>query len=353
MMVRPASLDDIDAIKAVADANRPSLGFVMRPALHEAQARGELLVAADGGVVVGFVNYRTLTRVRLGWHTVYEVCVAEDARGRGCGRALLDAVPRPVRLKCPVDLPSNEFYRRCGLINVWTEQDRGDGKRDLNIWQTQPDVIYCAGGNRRLAAIAREAGMLYGTRHDDSPAYRPYMVDINWKAYHWHGDYLPKIMAWQPVMAMVPDYEHEWQRGAMLTMAQQLVERGVERVMVCPKFPGAVAHIPDWCLVAVSVPSSYAGFLPDPAELVGRRVHLLGGSPQVQMRLAREYAGRGITVSSVDGNSVNLASSRGTFYEGGRWLNLGQVGKYAAFTASTRNIMTAWRERPAVQLPLL
>ena len=351
-MIRPARPDDIDAIKAIADRNKRELGFVMRSALVEAQARGELLVAEEGGAVVGFVNYRTLTRVRPGWRTVYEICVDEAARGQGYGTALLDAVPRPVRLKCPVDLPSNEFYRRYGLLNVWTEQR--DGKRDLNIWQTQPDVIYCAGGNKRLAAIARDAGMLYGTRHDDTPAFKPYMMDINWKRYDWR-DYLRKVEEWRPVMAMVPDYETPEHRGRMVAMARQLVERGVERVMVCPKFPGAVDHIPDWCLVAVSVPTKYAGFLPDPSELRGRRVHLLGGSPQAQMRLTREYTGRGITVSSVDGNSWQGHAQHGVLWVRGRWVTMRpterlELGEKAAISAM--NIMAAWRERQPAQLPL-
>lgn len=352
MTVRPATPDDISAVKRIADGNKTALGFVMRPALVEAQARGELLVAEEGGAVVGFVNYRTLTRVRPGWRTVYEICVCRDARGKGHGAALLDAVPRPVRLKCPVDLPSNEFYRRYGLLNVWTE-DR-DSKRSLNVWQTQPDVIYCAGGNKRLAGIARDAGMLYGTRHDDTPAFKPHMVDINWKRYDWR-DYLAKIERWQPVMAMVPDYETPEHRGRMVTMARQLVERGVERVMVCPKFPGAVAHIPAWCLVAVSVPTRYAGFLPEPSELRGRRVHLLGGSPQAQMRMAREYAGQGIVVSSVDGNAWQGHAQMGVLWIGGRWVTLpptdrAELGEKAAVSAM--NIMAAWRERQPAQLPL-
>ncbi len=353
-MIRKANASDLDAIKCIADANRNELGFVMRPALTEAQARGELLVAERGDAVVGFVNYRTLSRVRRGWHTVYEICVTGGWRGQGIGAELLDAVPRPVRLKCPVDLPANGFYRVYGMHNVWTEQP--DGRRALNVWQTQPDVIYCAGGNREFARIAVEAGMLYGTRHDDTPAYKPYMLDINWKRYDWR-DYLDKVGRWQPHIAMVPDYEHEWQRGRMVRMACQLVERGVERVMVCPKFAGAVSHIPDWCLVAISVPSGYAGFLPDPAELTGRRVHLLGGVPQAQMQLARTYGGLGITVSSVDLNAHKRAALLGSIWQprrsGTNWhYPRNGLDAYSVFGLSTSNILTAWRQGVGVQMAL-
>jgi len=355
-MISLAQSKDIDAIKYIADRNKAALGFVMRPALIEAQQRSELLVATQDGVVVGFVNYRTLSRIRVGWHTIYEICVDESARGQGMGRALLDAVPRPVRLKCPVDLTANEFYKRYGLLNVWTEQP--DNKRTLNIWQTQPDIIYCAdgGGNRRIAEIARAAGMLYGTRHDDTPAFKPYMVDINWKRYDWN-DYLSKIEAWKPVMAMVPDYETPEHRGRMVRMACQLVERGVERVMVCPKFHGAVEHIPDWCVVAVSVPSKYAGFIPDLRTLAGRRVHLLGSSPQAQMKLAREIAGHGGWVISVDGNNWTAAARWNRVYGHGIWwappTASGSGYLYDAYQTSAQNIMRHWQQQNAVQLPLL
>lgn len=353
-MIRTATPDDIPAIKRIADANRRELGFVMRPALEESQARGELLVSEVDSTLVGFVNYRTLSRVRVGWRSVYEICVSQDHRGKGIGGALLDAVPRPLRLKCPIDLPSNAFYQAYGLINVWTEQP--DDKRPLNIWQSQPDIIYCAGGNRALAKIAIESGMLYGTRHDDTPAFKPHFVDINWKRYDWR-DYLSKIAQWKPVMAMVNDYEYPSQRGAMLRRACQLVELGVQRVMVCPKFPGAVAHIPEWCLVAISVPSQYAGFLPDITELTGRRTHLLGGNPQNQMELTRRYRGAGITVSSVDGNAIQRSALMGVIFTNGRWWR--PVVKDATahleptFKASARNLMTAWRQHgAAAQLPL-
>src|SRR5690606_2799107 len=138
-------------------------------------------------------------------------------------------------------------------------------------------------------------------------------------------------------------------------MARQLVERGVERVMVCPKFPGAVSHIPAWCLVAVSVPTKYAGFLPSPDELRGRRVHLLGGSPQAQMRMAREYAGQGIVVSSEDGNMPAKVARFGDVWAAGKWREVHiPDGDHMepVFEMSTANIMAAWRERQPAQLPL-
>lgn len=206
------------------------------------------------------------------------------------------------------------------------------------------DVIFCAGGNRRFAEIAISEGMKYGTRHDYKPYWPPFFVDINWESYDWN-DYLSKIARWQPTMAMVPDYEHPEQQGSMRARAAQLVALGVERVMVCPKFVGAALDIPEWCTVAVSVPTrdkgKYKGWLPPVSDLIGRKLHLLGGSPRSQLDLIRYYAGHGIEVTSRDINMHMKAATRGTFYTARRSVNMGAgaVSTDDAFRRSCKAIM--------------
>ena len=56
--VRKARAEDLDAIKALADANKASLGFVLRPALAAGIEQEWLLVAERTGHVIGFVHYR-------------------------------------------------------------------------------------------------------------------------------------------------------------------------------------------------------------------------------------------------------------------------------------------------------
>lgn len=204
------------------------------------------------------------------------------------------------------------------------------------------DVIYCAGGNKRFAQIAIDEGFKYGTRHDYKPYWQPFMVDINWKAYNWN-DYLSKIAEWQPAMAMVPDYERPEQRGSMAARAMQLVALGVDRVMVCPKFVGAVYDIPEWCVIAVSVPSTYAGFLPAISELRGRKVHLLGGSPRSQIDLIRYYRGHAVEVVSLDCNMHQKSAQLGTYFTGRKWFNAGAgvTPTDEAFRKSCRAILAA------------
>jgi GNAT superfamily N-acetyltransferase len=120
--------EEIAAVKSIANKYSRELGYVMVPKLREAAARRELLVAVHKTRIVGFVNYHAR---RDGWQTVYELAVHPEWRGMNVGRALLSAVPTPVRLKCTVDNSANKFYEAVGFQHNGREAGR---KRPLNVW---------------------------------------------------------------------------------------------------------------------------------------------------------------------------------------------------------------------------
>jgi len=136
-MIYKASIEDIDAIKRIADHNKESIGFVMRPALVFSLERGWLLVTEHEGQIVGFCNYR---HCRDKHTTIYEICVALSMRGQGIGREMIDALIAEARiqrqfyiqLKAVVGLPANEFYAKCGFEHVGVDEGK---KRPLNIWR--------------------------------------------------------------------------------------------------------------------------------------------------------------------------------------------------------------------------
>lgn len=136
VLVRPATDADLLPVKTLADAHRYELGFVLLPSLHEQIERGQLLVAEQVGMLVGFVDFH---RRRDGQVTLYHIAVATAARRQGAGRAMLDGLVTVARassagrilLKCPIDLPANTFYQRYGFQLQETLNGR---KRALNVW---------------------------------------------------------------------------------------------------------------------------------------------------------------------------------------------------------------------------
>lgn len=127
-MVRLATLDDIDAIKNIADKHTREIGFVLRPALIEHCRKGTLLVAVIDNSIIGFCNYH---RRKDNISTIYEICVDDNYRNKGIARNLINEVPKPIQLKCSVDNESNIFYQKIGACMVDTLPGK---KRNLNLY---------------------------------------------------------------------------------------------------------------------------------------------------------------------------------------------------------------------------
>jgi len=137
MQVRKAFIDDLDAIKAIADASRLELGFVLRPALVASIQREEVLVAVSDSQITGFVEYHH----RRDQHTtLYHIAVSNAYRREGVGRSLVQSLRQEaetlgkscILLRCPKELPANLFYENCGFNLASTENGK---HRPLNVWK--------------------------------------------------------------------------------------------------------------------------------------------------------------------------------------------------------------------------
>jgi len=128
VMLRYGTESDVDAIMRIAHQYPQELGYVMPIKLRERMAAYEVYVAIQHDNLVGFVCWH---KRRDGWATIYEIAVDKRDRGNGIGKALLNAVPRPTRLKCTVDNPANQFYAAQGMTLDRTEAGK---KRPLNVW---------------------------------------------------------------------------------------------------------------------------------------------------------------------------------------------------------------------------
>lgn len=141
-MIRPATPADVPVIakliRDLAEYERLSHACVLTEAdlrthLFGPRAYAEVLLAEDGGAVVGFVlffhNYSTF-RAKPGIY-LEDLFVVPEARGKGFGKALLAALARLAveRDCCRVEwsvlnwnAPSIAFYQSLGAtpMNEWT-----------------------------------------------------------------------------------------------------------------------------------------------------------------------------------------------------------------------------------------
>ena len=80
-----------------------------------------------------------------------------------------------------------------------------------------PELIYCAGGNKRMAQIAIDAGFEYGARLPARGLHHPIrFADQDWK----NPDrvrYMAELEKHKPAMATVLDWEQEGQLGEVLS----------------------------------------------------------------------------------------------------------------------------------------
>lgn len=343
--IRVATHDDVPGILRIAHQYRNELGYVHPVALREHIARHTVLVAVQDNNLLGFVDYHSR---RDGWQTVYHLATDRAHTAQGVGRQLLYAVPCPIRLKVTADNPANQFYAGAGMQLVASEP----GKRQpLNIYELRVLYVLVKGGVPQLPDIARATGMAYGVRGDYKAYSWPFMVDVDFESFLsgaliW-SDYLSQIRVCNPVQAMVVDYgQHQPSRDVLYQQINDLRMMGITRIMVCPKFEGAFADIPPDCIIALSVPSKMAGWLPnDYGVLRGRKVHLLGGEVERQRRVAALVTQAGGTVISMDGNSHTKAAAFGRLYTGNRWIQTTGRTSFDLIAESGANI------RASVQHP--
>jgi hypothetical protein len=172
------------------------------------------------------------------------------------------------------------------------------------------EFIGCRGGDPDAPRLLAAEGWRYGVRSNYTVYAWPYFIDIKWQDYDW-AKHIALIEKWRPVMAMAADYEQPEQKGLMLSQVAQIEALGV-RPMVCPKFPGAALDIPAGVVVAVSIPTDYAGFLPEPVEIAGRDIHFLGGHPDQFAVLRYDY--RYSNLVSVDCSAIFQKAQFGAFW---------------------------------------
>ncbi|HWM45599.1 MAG TPA: DUF6610 family protein [Xanthobacteraceae bacterium] len=194
----------------------------------------------------------------------------------------------------------------------------------------------------RVANIARKHGWLPGARYTNLRDIRQFerlgFLDIDWKNYSFTR-HLNAARSTRPILTVARDIENIDDLCRTLDEAHEL-SRYADEVIIVPKDPRLREcldeAIPSGFLLGFSVPTRYGGTV-IPTTAFRRPVHLLGGRPDVQRRLASV-----LPVVSIDCNRFTLDASFGDYFDGDCFRPHPKGGYDRCLEASIRNINKLW-----------
>src|SRR5437763_10262420 len=170
--------------------------------------------------------------------------------------------------------------------------------------------------SKHVAMIAKRFGWLPGARYTNLRDVRCFdrlgFLDIDWKNYD-YARHLDAARSTRPIVTVARDVERKCDLPLILEQANNLLAYA-ENVVIVPKDPSMAEDmnetIPAHFILGFSVRTRYAGTPISPSAF-RRPVHLLGGRPDIQRRLADT-----MTVVSIDCNRFTLDAAFGDYFNG-------------------------------------
>ena len=199
---------------------------------------------------------------------------------------------------------------------------------------------------RRVISLAVAQGWRPGARYTNLrdvnhvPFSRVGFLDIDWKNYCFEA-HLAAAEKVQPFMTVARDVESVSDLDRVLWEASRL-QRHASRVIIVPKDPRLEGQfhrmIPNEFVLGYSVPTRYGGTSISP-EAFEWSVHLLGGRPDTQRRLAER-----MPVISMDCNRFTYDAQFGDYFDGRSFKPHPTGGYDVCLRASLTNIDTLWAD---------
>jgi hypothetical protein len=192
--------------------------------------------------------------------------------------------------------------------------------------------------------IAVAHGWLPGARYTNLRDVKRFsrlgFLDINWRKYDYRRHLEAASLA-RPMLTVARDLEDKRDLRRVIDQAYRLAEFATH-VVIVPKDPLLEASlntaIPPDFLLGYSVPTRYGGTRLSPAAF-RRPVHLLGGRPEVQRRLAEL-----MPVFSIDANRFTLDAAFGDYFDGEKFRPHPNGGYSTCLTDSVKNITALWTD---------
>lgn len=194
------------------------------------------------------------------------------------------------------------------------------------------------------ARIAVRNGWLPGARYTNLRDVKKFsklgFLDIDWRQYDFER-HLGVARFVRPCVTVARDIVRITSLARVLDEAAELSQHACHIVIV-PK-SRALEHvlekeIPPQYILGYSVPTRYGG-TKIPPRAFRRRVHLLGGRPDVQRRLADT-----MNVVSVDGNRFTLDAAYGDYFDGKMFKAHPTDGYKRCLRHSVQSINRLWSD---------
>lgn len=205
------------------------------------------------------------------------------------------------------------------------------------------ELIYCADSNPQIAQVAIMNGFTYGAQIPGTIYFPVDFIDQNWKDPN-RRKYMTFARINNPRIATVLDLESPEQFDLVMEWAYEMSNYVSEAVVVIPKYSGAISQLPRTVndipiRLGYSVPTSYGATLVDLSEFDGWDVHLLGGSPSMQIELAHK-----MNVVSIDCNYMFKIAMYKKYYYKGKFYEERKNSLVKTFDISCHNIIQDWKD---------
>lgn len=196
--------------------------------------------------------------------------------------------------------------------------------------------------SKKVLEIALKHGWSVGARYTNLRDIKTFkkisFIDIDWKNYNFER-HLEAVKKTHPTMTVARDIENIKDLDGILTEAQ-ILEQYCDYVIVVPKAKeliNQINKIPKKYILGYSVPTKYGKTEIPPESFKNRKVHLLGGRPDVQRALASK-----LNVLSADCNRFTLDAAYGDYFVGDKFIPHKPGGYENCINDSILNINKLW-----------
>jgi hypothetical protein len=203
--------------------------------------------------------------------------------------------------------------------------------------------IICHG--RPTMKLAQRYGWLPGARYSNLRDIRGIdrigLIDIEWEAYSFNR-HMAAVKSVQPLITVARDLTSIRDTSRLLYEVERLREYA-RYVVIVPKtrrFVDVRSHFRHPAnILGYSVPTGYGATTVPHVHFDSHPVHLLGGRPMGQFRLAKQ-----LKVISLDCNSITIDAAFGKYFDGQKYVKSPRSSYMRCIAKSLQGVNLLWKQ---------